>query len=277
MSQTVFLALMQGYAKMTVTIQEAIDTIIAAIPGSPFPETVDTIKLGNPSQPVTGIITTFLATHEVIEKAVHLNANLIIAHEPIFYNHLDKTDWLHNDPVYNAKRAFVEANGLVVWRFHDYMHSLKPDPVFVGMLQTLAWESYFQPQQRVCQIPPLKLSELVNHVKTKLNIQTLRAVGNLDMTCQTVALLPGFPPAAFHIEALGQSEIDVLICGEIHEWETSEYVRDAIRLRHNKALIVTGHAASEEPGMRGIIPWLQERLPGVSIHFVPTGNPFQYL
>jgi putative NIF3 family GTP cyclohydrolase 1 type 2 len=44
-----------------------------------------------------------------------------------------------------------------------------------------------------------------------------------------------------------------------------------------KGLIVIGHAASEEPGMRLIIPWLQERLPGVSIQFVPTGNPFQYL
>src|ERR1041384_7394424 len=105
---------------MTVTIQEAINTIIAGVPGALFPETVDTVKLGDPSQPITGIITTFLATYEVIEKAVELKANLIIAHEPTFYNHADKTDWLQNNAAYQAKRRLVEENGLVIWRFHDY-------------------------------------------------------------------------------------------------------------------------------------------------------------
>lgn len=38
-----------------------------------------------------------------------------------------------------------------------------------------------------------------------------------------------------------------------------------------------GHAVSEEPGMRVIIPWLQEGVPGVPIQFVPTGSPFQYI
>src|SRR5260221_2207925 len=102
---------------------------------------------------------TFLATCEVIQRAKELNANLIIAHEPIFYNHLDKTDWLRKDTVYEAKRQLVETNGLVVWRFHDYLHSMRPDPVFVGIIQALAWQTYVQPQSLVCKIPPLKLRE----------------------------------------------------------------------------------------------------------------------
>ena len=79
---------------MTITIQQAIDTIIAAVPGGPPPDTVDTVKIGDPTQPLTGIVTTFLATVEVIEQAAQLGANLIITHEPIFYNHRDETDWL---------------------------------------------------------------------------------------------------------------------------------------------------------------------------------------
>src|SRR5258706_2668097 len=262
---------------MTVTVQEAIETIIEAVPGSPFSETVDTVKLGNPLQPITGIVTTFLATLEVIEKGMQLNANFIIAHEPIFYNHLDKTDWLQDNTAYQAKFRLVEENGLVVWRFHDYLHSLEPDPVSVGIRQTLAWESYFEPQNRICKIPPMKFGELVSYVKTRLGIQTLRVIGDLDMTCRGVALLPGFPPPEVQIGVFSEPEVDVIICGEIHEWETSEYTRDARHLRHNKALIVVGHAASEEPGMKAIIPWLQERLPGVPITFAPTGNPFQFL
>jgi putative NIF3 family GTP cyclohydrolase 1 type 2 len=77
--------------------------------------------------------------------------------------------------------------------------------------------------------------------------------------------------------SLGEAGADVLVTGEIHEWEVSEYVRDAAYLGYKKSLIVIGHAASEEPGLRWIIPWLEDRLPGVVIHFVPTGSPFHQL
>jgi len=66
----------------------------------------------------------------------------------------------------------------------------------------------------------------------------------------------------------------MLVAGKIHEWETSEYARDASHLGFNKGLIVIGHLASEEPGMKWMIPWLQERLPGTVIHFVLTGTAF---
>ena len=88
---------------MPKTIQEVIDAIIKEIPGGPLEDTVDTVKIGDSSQSVRGIVTTFLATHEVIERAVELGANLIITHEPTFYGHRDETDWLEDDPVYEAK------------------------------------------------------------------------------------------------------------------------------------------------------------------------------
>jgi hypothetical protein len=77
--------------------------------------------------------------------------------------------------------------------------------------------------------------------------------------------------------SLGEANAEELITGEIHEWEVSEYVRDLTHFGHKKGLIVLGHAASEEPGMRLIIPWIQERLPGITIQFVSSGSPFQYL
>src|SRR5512144_405733 len=104
---------------MTLTIQQAIDRIIAAIPGAPFTDTVDTIKAGDPSQELTGILVTFLATCEAIEQAAQLGANLIITHEPTFYNHLDTTDWLSQHPTYIAKQGLIERSGVVIWRFHD--------------------------------------------------------------------------------------------------------------------------------------------------------------
>jgi putative NIF3 family GTP cyclohydrolase 1 type 2 len=263
---------------MSLTIQKAIDTIVTSIPGAPFPDTVDIIKLGDATQNLTGIVVTFLATCEVIQQVIQFGANLIITHEPTFYNHQDSTDWLSHHPAYAAKRRLVEENQLVIWRFHDYLHSLPPDSTVMGLVQALNWESNQSLEQPyLCHIQPMTLLELGQLIKERLNLPTIRVAGDLVMQCERVGVLPGFPPAEFQIGSLGEANLDVLVTGEIHEWEVSEYVRDATHLGYPKGLIVIGHAASEEPGLQKIIPWLEERLPGVTIHFVPTGSPFHQL
>jgi putative NIF3 family GTP cyclohydrolase 1 type 2 len=263
---------------MTLTIQQAIDTIISSIPGAPFPDTVDTVKEGDASQETTGIVVTFLATCDVIEQAAQLGANFIITHEPTFYNHQDETDWLSNQPLYALKRELIEENHIVIWRFHDYLHGLPPDRTFMGLVQELGWEANGSVEHPfVCSIQPMTLLELGQRVKEKLGSKSVRVVGDLTMQCERVALLPGFPPATWQMASLGTANADVLITGEIHEWETSEYVRDATHFGLKKGLIVTGHMASEEPGMRLIIPWLRERLSNIPTHYISSGSPFHFL
>ena len=89
------------------TIQQVIDALLADIPGAPFPNTVDTIKSGDPTQPVKGIVTTMFATDAIIRNTISLGANFIIAHEPTFYNHTDETDWLSDDPVFRFKKNLL--------------------------------------------------------------------------------------------------------------------------------------------------------------------------
>jgi putative NIF3 family GTP cyclohydrolase 1 type 2 len=261
-----------------LNIQNAIDLIIASVPGAPFADTVDTVKTGDPSQPLTGIAICFLATAGVVEQATRLGANLIISHEPIFYNHRDETAWLAHNTAFLAKQRLIDQSGVVIWRFHDYLHSIEPDCTLMGLVQELGWQAYTLPDQPfLCHIPPMTLQALAGWVKQRLDLKSVQVVGSLESTCQTVALLPGFPPAEMQIGVLGLPDVDVLIAGEIHEWETSEYVRDAAHLGFNKGMVVTGHLASEEPGMRWIIPWLQERLPGIPIHFIPTASAFHQI
>ena len=44
---------------MGTSVQDVIHTILDQIPGAPREGTVDTVKAGDPAQPVTGIVTTF--------------------------------------------------------------------------------------------------------------------------------------------------------------------------------------------------------------------------
>jgi putative NIF3 family GTP cyclohydrolase 1 type 2 len=258
---------------MERTIQQVIDTIVSAIPGAPFPETVDTLKTGDPDGKVTGIAVTFLASCQVIEQAIQSGANLIITHEPTFYNHLDQTDWLEEDTVYQAKRRLIEDNRIAIWRFHDYLHSIQPDPTIVGLLKALGWSAYARPDHPlVCTLPPRPAHERVQEMKSKLGIPTVRVAGDMHMTCETVGFLVGAIGGRAHIEFFSKQSLDMLVCGEIDEWETNEYVRDAASAGRALSLAIIGHAVSEEDGMREMVPWLQARLPGTPIAFIPTGQ-----
>jgi putative NIF3 family GTP cyclohydrolase 1 type 2 len=260
---------------VTRTVQDVIDQIIEAIPGGPLEDTVDTIKAGDPSQPVTGIVTTFLATRAVVQRAAELGANLIITHEPVYYGHRDEVDWLEDDPVYQAKRRLIDEHQIVIWRFHDYWHRHRPDGIITGVLRELGWEVYADPDQPwLCDIPPVSLADLADQVKDRLSIGTVRLTGDPDMVCRRVVLAVGAPGGRLQMMALRQDDVDAAVCGEINEWETNEYVRDAVHAGIDKGLVVIGHANSEEAGMKYLVEWLEPRLPGVPIAHVPAGDPF---
>jgi putative NIF3 family GTP cyclohydrolase 1 type 2 len=254
------------------------DMFTSQIPGAPFSSTVDTLKAGNRDIEVTGIVTTMFATIEVIRKTIALGANFIIAHEPTFYNHQDETTWLANDEVYRYKADLLKQHNIAVWRNHDYIHSLNPDGVRMGLLKQLGWSAYYNPTAaNVMMLPATSLGSLIAHVKQKLLISKVRYIGNPDQSCQKILLMPGASGGTRQIQAMSKEKPDVLICGEIQEWETAEYVRDAQARGQNLSLIVLGHIASEEPGSEFMACWLKEKVPGIKVTHILSNNSLSFL
>ena len=259
------------------TVQQVIDRILSEVPPGPA-ETVDTVKVGDPSQPVTGIVTTFLASCEVIDRTVALGANFLITHEPTFYNHLDRVDWLENDAVYQHKRELLEANGIVVWRFHDGIHRLQPDGVIAGVLDALGWKDHARRDNpRVCEIPPTTLPELAVILKERLGTTRVLAAGDPRRRYRTIGLMVGAAGGEAQMRFAQDTGVEVLVVGELAEWETSEYVRDAFHAGQNRAVLVVGHAASEEPGMKWLADWMRPRFPGVTVTHVPLRDALNRL
>jgi len=260
------------------TIQQVIDLIINKITDQPLEKTVDTIKIGNASQPVTGITSTFLATCDVIQQSIQAGNNFIITHEPTFYNHLDEVDWLADNSVYQFKRRLIEENQLVIWRCHDYWHHLKPDGIMTGVEKKLGWQSFADPSVAfLYRRSPLPLSELITEVKQKLEIPLVRVIGNLDLPVEKIGFLVGSPGGKSQIKFLNLYDPDVLITGEINEWETNIFTQDAIATGRKKALVILGHAASEEAGMAYFVEWLQALIPTVKINHIPFTDRLQFV
>ena len=259
------------------TVQEVMDIIVKEIPGAPFRETVDTLKSGNAEQQVTGIVTTMFATVAVIKQAAERKANFIIAHEPTFYNHTDDTQWVADNAVVKAKQELLKQHGIAVWRFHDYWHTFRPDGIMYGVLKKTGWLKYYKENERTITMPATPLKKLAGHLKSSLGIEQVRVIGDPGQVCQKVALLPGASGGQRQVTVAQNVKPDLLIVGELQEWETAEYIRDARALGSGISLIVLGHAVSEEPGMEWLVEWLQPKIPELKITHLPSGNPFQWV
>jgi putative NIF3 family GTP cyclohydrolase 1 type 2 len=239
--------------------------------------TVDTIKAGDPDTPITGIATTFTATMDVLERAAARKTNLVIAHEPTFYNHLDETAWLGDDPVLERKLAFVREHHLVIWRFHDHLHRApgQPDRILKGMVAALGWSAFQNAEEPYrFRFPETTLSDLAGQIKRRLGIRTLRVVGDPRLRVSQVAFLPGAAGRERQVKALQSAAVQVLVVGEAAEWEAVLHAVDAVGQRRPKGLILMGHVVSEELGMKECADWLRSFVPEVPIEFIPAGEPF---
>jgi putative NIF3 family GTP cyclohydrolase 1 type 2 len=261
----------------TWTVGEIIDLFLKEIPGAPFATTVDTLKSGSRDMQVKGIVTTMFATIPVIKQAIQLGANFIIAHEPTFYNHQDNTDWLKNDDVYQYKAKLLSDNNITVWRNHDYIHSHRPEGVYNGILKQLDWSNYTNEDAPWnINIPETSLSALIGDLKRKLRVSTVRYIGDDDQRCKKILLMVGAAGGQRQISAIGELQPDVAIVGELQEWETAEYIRDARASGKKISLIVLGHTASEDAGSQYMVEWLNKNVPGIKATHIFSGNPFQF-
>ncbi len=268
-----FLASSSPSWAQTLTAAAAIQKIQQRYPSKTGADTVDTIKAGDPSTPVKGIATTFLDTMDVLREADRRGLNLVITHEPTFYNHRDQTDFFKDDPVYLEKRAFIEQHHMVVYRLHDSVHDALPDPVAMGLVHALGWQSYIQPGDPFfATIPQTTLGALALHLERTLGAPTMRIIGNPGLAITRVALLPGAAGSEKQINALRRN-VDVLIIGEVPEWETVEYVRDASAQGRHKALILLGHEKSEEPGVQEYTLQLKAVFPDSKVEHIVAGSP----
>ncbi len=286
-----------------MTAQEIIQAIRSAapLPQLPLPRglegkapkefpTCDVIHYGDPGKEVHKIATTFMATVDVIREAARQQVDMIITHEPTFHTGLPSWDWLEGSPVYEQKKHLLNESGILVWRFHDGMHmspGLRTDLIYAGWNQEFGWEAYHGPQvgmgKHEYRLPATTVGELVALFKRRLHIPTIRVIGRADTPVETLGLLVGGGSLGLGDENMPsklmlESGLDLLICGEIIEWTSCSYVRDAAQLGLNKAMIVLGHNRTEEPGMKHLPAWLKTVLPaGLEYTFIEAGDPFDYL
>ena len=267
--------------------------------GADVPEerSCDKLILGDPEAEVKKIVTTFMVTLPVLQKAAELGANLIISHEPTLFFEMrrlmfkEKDDFSENNPVYLAMKELLEKHQIAIFRFHDHMHAEAKDGIYRSLEKEIDWEELIMPPKMhssynhfggCYEYPEMTLRELAELVKEKFHMDGLRIVGDPEMKVSRVGLLVGggsqglgdpFSP----IKIMEERDLHVIICGEIHELLTPPFIRNMEALGYRRAMIIIGHERSEEFGMKYLGEWMAPILQGTEVVFLDSGDPFSYL
>ena len=237
-------------------ISEIIDKLEAYHgPLEPERRTCDIVQYGDPDQVCTGIVLSCCPTAEVIRKAAELGCNLIIGHEPLFYDGWNETDWLQDNCVYQAKKQLLDRLGIVVYRDHDHIHNHRPDGIFSGLAKMLGWEQYQETENyfpgTAYHLPLTTVRAVAEHVAHTMQIDGIRIIGDPEMPVERVAIVGHFFGTDWdrqNIQLIEKMNCDLIIPGEVIDWTIGEYVQDANTLGIRRALLNVGHFNLEEPG-----------------------------
>jgi putative NIF3 family GTP cyclohydrolase 1 type 2 len=232
--------------------------------------TRDVFKAGSPQTEVKAIATTGMATFDAIKRSAAAGRNFVITHEPTFYSDGDQTASLEGDAMYQEKQRFIKDHDMVVFRFHDHAHMLRPDPLAAGAARMLGLTQYaIAAEPRMYEIPQTTLRALAVDFAGRLKGHAIRVVGNPDTPVRRLLLSPGYSTVAIN------PSIDVAVVGENSEvGGIAEYALDATASGRPTGVILLGHIQSEDWGMREVADWLKTFVTEVSIDWIPAGEPF---
>ncbi|MEJ8305399.1 Nif3-like dinuclear metal center hexameric protein [Saccharibacillus sacchari] len=254
------------------TVQTVIDALTANRHTALPEPTVDQLLIGDPGTPVTGIVTTFMPTLSVVQQARSLGANLVIGHEGLFFSHHERSEESPEGEIERMKRQQLEASDVAVFRLHDSIHRYCPDGITEGLVAKLGWSGYvreYRAESCLLDIPSASLREIATEIKTRLGLPYITISGHPEAVFSRVGLLAGYRGGGtLTIPLLESKEADLIVYGEGPEWETPEYVREAMRFGRHCGLIALGHAASEEPGMERLAEALSVLFPHIPVHYL---------
>jgi hypothetical protein len=234
------------------------------------PNSNDRFIAGDPLTPVTGIATVAMATFDALKAAAAARKNLILTADATWWADNDGLNGMEGNETFRAKRDFIRANNLVVYRLADHLIDARPSPIGVGMARALGWENLASEGAEAARfrVPGRNLLQLSQFLQDRLGARTLRTIGDPTMPVATVGAIWGRAAQMPAIRAL-RSDIDVLVVGYTFEWEAVLYAQDQNAIGMKKGLILLGQVPSLQGGMKYFAEWIGRHITEVPVEHIP--------
>ncbi len=251
------------------TTNDIRDYLIGASPWVDPARTVDTVKAGDPTRPVRKAAVCWYPSIWDLRAAVGAGCDLLIAHEPTFWEHgPEERRWRDKGPGIEKSRVLAES-GLVILRAHDTWDNW-PE---IGIRDS--WARFLQLGDReregsqlrwtaLYAVPEQTLGEFARHVAGRvraLGEEGIQVMGDPSRPVRRVAIGVGcVVPDAEMVEA-GADVLIVCFDGASY-WAQRERCYEM-----GAAIVSVEHGSSEMPGLMDLRDHLAEVFPTVEFVF----------
>ncbi len=235
-----------------------------------YPEdTVDTFKIGTPETPVRGIAVGWMSYMWALEEAQRLGCNVFVTHEPTFYNHRDRERMEGNLPFARAKRAWLEACGMVVLRCHDLWDQAPGIGIPDSWGNALGFADPLDGDEHVRVYDgggrtALQIAQQVAAAVRPFGQEAVQLIGPEDRLVRRVCTGTGAITPFFRYIMAFSADMGICTDDGLAYWKHGAYAVDA-----GIPLLVVHHHVSEEAGVRSLAAHLRQAFPQIPVHYVP--------
>ncbi len=227
------------------------------------------LLVGNREKNIRKILICLDITMASIDEAISQNADLIISHHPVIFDELKRL----NDEDFKGKQLYkLIRNGLNVYSAHTNLDYATPG-VNSCLAETLEiYNAVIMGRgPGICGMLDEKMGfdEFINHVKSKLQVPFLRAIGHNPAEIRKVAVFSGSFDG--DLKSLIESGAEALVTGDL-KYHTALDAREA-----GLCIIDAGHFSTESVVLPYLARKLGEQYPDVEILLCRSEiDPFTY-
>lgn len=254
-------------------IREAVARIQVALSApDPAPD-LEGLIVGDAAAELNGITTCFAPSMAVMRNAVAKGHNLILcdAHPLFSYDVLgsqlgDTQARLNGSAIVQAKRRFMADNQLAVFRMRTAWNTAMPSAGAQAMADALGFggAAATSGDGAINTVSPRKIADILHGISTR-GVDGVRLMGRSDRMVKHIAFANGMVSVPRAQKLLSDPAIDLVIAGEVKEWEGGPYFEDAIAMGRLAGLVLTGLAPSMTPQATLMAALVSRTLPKVAV------------
>jgi putative NIF3 family GTP cyclohydrolase 1 type 2 len=241
-------------------------------------KTCDKFLHGDPEVEVMGIATTWMATRSVVEQAAAKELNLIISHEPIFFESgppYGLKGIPAGDKVVADKKALLDKSGITVMRCHDVWDRFPDLGIPDAWAEFLGFPTEPRPLEsfnKVSLTDSMTLEQVGRRVLEKvkqLGQDWVLVFGDRTKPINRMAVGTG---AITRIYEMLELDIDLALLTDdgMNTWIAGQFAADS-----GLPLLIVNHATSEKPGMRKMAEYLKGIFGDLPIEYLDVEFPWR--
>ncbi len=231
--------------------------------------TVDRVIYGDPEAEVEGVAVAWMPYTATLEQAKAAGANVLVTHEPTFYNHWDLDDEDAAGMEETAiKMQWLDDAGMTVIRCHDVWDAIPEIGIpfawgtFLGLEEIQHQERYYNIYRVPEQTAEAFAQQVAGRVRA-LGQESVGFYGDASRRIQSVGVGTGANSQPFKLYELG-ADLAVSVDDTVRCWVAGEWCEDT-----GRPVVVVNHCVSEEPGIVNLSDYLKQTYPDLTVTHIP--------